>query len=182
MAETETVEKITILEDVVLTTAQLREMGVAVVNGKVDPKSKVPGLEITWEVVQALEIDPYHGVKALLQLKAELPRAKLVLIPSNGVSYVFRTCSAQEWSLFVRSRGDMNKRRDDAIAAGEPAHAVEQKLKDMWMEAVLSHFVVLPKLTVDQIREGLMPGELISMFETYSNELGFNQQLPAIRL
>lgn len=176
-------DKIQVFDDTTLTTAQLRELGVSVPpGGKIDPKDKIPGLELTWEMVRELKMDPFEGPRALQALKREHPRSKLILIPTEDNNYVFRTCSTQEWSLFVRTRGDVTKKRDEAIAAGEPAHAVEQKLRDMWMEAVLAQFSVLPKLTVDQIRDGLLPGEMVAMFETYSAALGFNQQLAMLKL
>lgn len=141
-------------------------------------KDKIPGLELTWEQADFLEINKPAGIAALQKVKQTYTEIGLFFIPGQTQKYVFRGTNRREWTNFVRQMKVNPERQKIEQQGGETQEAIAGQIQTLMQELVFQKFCVLPQLSIDQVRDGLLPGEVSSIYESYMNAIGYTDMPP----
>jgi hypothetical protein len=144
-----------------------------------DPKAKIPGLELTWEDAEILELAD-DAIQELVQLKATYK--VLHLVPSDVTIYVFRSCSRLSWRKIAAETLDMDKSKEQFLeeSGGNP-QAANLILNMIQEERLVQRLLVKPQLTKQEILE-LPPGEVKHLYDSLMRSLGYDQPIRAIRI
>lgn len=158
-----------------LTFEQFKTLGVA------DPsalkyKDKIPGLELTWEIMAALDMDLFEGSKILQNIKKhpDFASSKIVIVPAGEHKLIFRCPDNTEWLMFNRGLKSAMKLRDEMSAKGEDANDIEREVRNHVYEVTLQRFCVYPKLNAEHIRS-FLPGDMATAHEAFTQAMGFGQ-------
>jgi len=148
-----------------------------------NPEDKVPGLELTWGMVEAMEMDEAEEknfISAAQQAKQSFRSPQFIFLA--GRPYIHRTVNRREMS---KLRTDValrvNQLAENAPEGLDPQQARAQLMKDTMEEALVEACSIYPKYDRVSIREE-DAGIITSLHDSIVEASGYNQPASPIRL
>lgn len=114
-----------------------------------DPKSKIPGLEVTWEQADTLEWDDSF-VTMLQSAKKQHTNIHTIQIADRW--YVVRSLNRREYRTLVQQQAEVMSKEVEAAQEGGNAEGIRATLSMISEEAIATQGTVYPRLDQDSIR------------------------------
>lgn len=152
---------------------------------KEDPKlkEKIPGLEITYGMAEALSLSP-ETIEKIRQYKQHVLPNDVFVIPTSRNTYIARTCTRFEWRQKMGDwQVEIQQRTQEFIAQGHPEAKVQQTMEMMIKDRIICSLLLEPvRFTDPQALRELPPGEVEHIYASIEAALGFGQQVMPIKM
>jgi hypothetical protein len=144
---------------------------------------KVPGLDLTFLDLEALEITEEEATK-LAEVKKRYSESNDVhLVRTVKRPYLVRECKRIEWrNKVLEIQSDIGKIRQKLATDGKDQDVVENILDMVLQEKIVSWLLVHPTMEVHELRTNLPPGEVETLFKCIMMAQGFGQNIIPIKI
>lgn len=143
------------------------------------PTDKIPGLDLTWEVADELELGS-EAIKILQDLKRSHPAVELHVVSSDRGIYVVRSCSRAEWRKFLNEASGWAQSAERVSETDSPQIA-QNNLRMLVEEKTVERFTVYPKVGLEQIRL-MAAGEVMLIHDAIMMASGHGRQAIPVKI